>query len=254
MLSKCRFRSRSLFSAAFHRNRKQSCLAFSLLSSAVAFSSCNTHTNPLLWSFLSQQSLLFAEGNWPAAAVACMYILLLFSKLFDAGICAHTHTLKDPSGSRLLLFGDCKIHTFISKVHYTPLRTGGISYLVCFTALGMTLIKKIELYRSFEQTGCSLRRVSLLLSSNCCCCVSSSLLNYFWLQQHRQRAFHIHKKNPFTDKRTHTQTLGSSEIVCWFPCHCHYWHGNSTQSWPGIGRSFFTKDQLALRVNSNFSV
>lgn len=57
-----------------------SCLLLLLL---VLFSPCNTHTSPRLWSFLflrpvsfAAVSLLFVGGTWPAAAVACMYIIL----------------------------------------------------------------------------------------------------------------------------------------------------------------------------------
>lgn len=118
MFSNCSFWLRSLFSTAFHRNRKQSCLVplHSFLSSAVAFgafSSCNTHTNSLLRSFLSQQSLCFPmEETGLAAAVACMYIIFFItfiSKLFNAGTRTHK---KIPVGA------DCCCFVRLQNSHF----------------------------------------------------------------------------------------------------------------------------------------
>lgn len=107
------------------------CRFTTLLSSAVAFSSCNTHTNSLLRSCLSQQSLLFDERNWPAAAVACMYVL--FSKLLNAGIGTNTHTLNDTSGSRLLLFCVTAKFTLLSR-KCTTHHFGQEEYLILFVS------------------------------------------------------------------------------------------------------------------------
>lgn len=84
---------------------------FTLLSSAVAFSSCNTHTNPLLWSFLSQQSLLFDEGNWPAAAVACILLLFFLSSSMRVFVQTRTHW-KTPVGA------DCCCFVGLQNSHF----------------------------------------------------------------------------------------------------------------------------------------
>lgn len=145
MFANCRFRSRSLFSSCFSSKSKTilPCRAFSL--SSVFFCCCLWCIFPLATLtqahacdrfFRSSLSVLFVWRD--LACCGCrvyVYFITFFSKLSYAGICANTHTLTDPSGSRLLLFCVTAKFTPLSrKVHYTPLRNGGKSYLVCFTA------------------------------------------------------------------------------------------------------------------------
>lgn len=281
------FWTRSLFSAAFRRNRKQSCLALpslslSLLSSAVAvgvfFPLQHSHKPaPVIVSFAAV--LAFVEGTWPAAAVACMYILLLFFLSSSMRVFVQTRThWETPVGADCCCFVWLQnSHLYLeSALHTTPEWRKILSCL--FHSSGDdTDKKKIRAglddkflpipknnTRSSIQIRPSVRSsrpdVDLVVSRSCfllqaAAAVAFPLLcwNYFWLQQHRQRAFHIHKTLSQTNERTQ-QTLGSPEIVSvdYSLSLSHNWHGNSTQSWPGRGRSFFTEDQLALRVNSHF--
>lgn len=101
----------------------------SFLSSAVAFgafSSCNTHTNSLLRSFLSQQSLCFSmeETGLLRLSRVCIFLLLLFSKLFNAGTRTHTKTL---------VGADCccfvrlqKSHFYLESAQHTTSDSGNI--------------------------------------------------------------------------------------------------------------------------------
>lgn len=62
-----------------------------------------------------------------------VYFITFFSKLFNAGICADTHTLKDPSGSRLLLFSGTAKFTLLSR-KCTTHHFGLEEYLILFVS------------------------------------------------------------------------------------------------------------------------
>lgn len=285
VFANCRFRSRSLFSSCFPSKSKTilPCL-FSLfcllLLPLVYLSPCNTHTSPRLWSFLSQGSLCFLfGGTWPAAAVACMYILWLFflSSPMRVFVQTRTHS-QTPVGADCCCFVWLQnSHLYLESALHTTSEWRKI--LSCFfTAPGMTLIEKTRAglndkfspitennNPSVRPFVCSSRPdVDFVVSRSYFLLLAAAAAVAFpllcWIISgccsSTARGPFTFTKNPFTDKRTHTQTLGSSGIVCWLPCHCltqltREWH---TQSWPGRGRSFFTEDQLALRVNSHFFV